>query len=243
MARGNDAHRPARRRRVGGAGDALVRRALRAQQSGRELPAPPRRRARRPRAADARQRGAALGDDARLHEARRGDRFRRRRCSPRRPRAIASSAGSVTHVVAGAAHAAKFATLHRARTPRSRSAASSRAGAASTRRRGEPADVHARRRRRAPSDPLLLYFTSGTTAKPKLVLHTHASYPVGHLSTMYWIGLQPGDVHWNISSPGWAKHAWSSFFAPWNAGATRLRVQLRALRRAARARRARRAAA
>lgn len=69
-------------------------------------------------------------------------------------------------------------------------------------------------------DPLLLYFTSGTTAKPKMVLHTHASYPVGHLSTMYWIGVQPGDVHWNISSPGWAKHAWSSFFAPWNAGAT-----------------------
>lgn len=70
------------------------------------------------------------------------------------------------------------------------------------------------------SDPLLLYFTSGTTAKPKIVQHTHASYPVGHLSTMYWIGLRAGDVHWNISSPGWAKHAWSSFFAPWNAGAT-----------------------
>src|ERR1700712_1148738 len=70
------------------------------------------------------------------------------------------------------------------------------------------------------SDPLFLYFTSGTTSKPKLVLHSHQSYPVGHLSTMYWIGLQPGDVHLNISSPGWAKHAWSSFFAPWNAGAT-----------------------
>jgi acetyl-CoA synthetase len=70
------------------------------------------------------------------------------------------------------------------------------------------------------SDPLLLYFTSGTTAKPKLVLHSHQSYPVGHLSTMYWIGLQRADVHWNISSPGWAKHAWSCFFAPWNAGAT-----------------------
>ena len=70
------------------------------------------------------------------------------------------------------------------------------------------------------ADPLLLYFTSGTTSKPKLVLHSHRSYPVGHLSTMYWIGLKPGDVHFNISSPGWAKHAWSSFFAPWNAGAT-----------------------
>ncbi|HKN53323.1 MAG TPA: AMP-binding protein [Amycolatopsis sp.] len=72
----------------------------------------------------------------------------------------------------------------------------------------------------AASDPLLLYFTSGTTAKPKLVQHTHVSYPVGHLSTMYWIGLEPGDVHLNISSPGWAKHAWSNFFAPWNAEAT-----------------------
>jgi acetyl-CoA synthetase len=70
------------------------------------------------------------------------------------------------------------------------------------------------------SDPLFLYFTSGTTSKPKLVLHDHQSYPVGHLSTMYWIGLKPGDVHWNISSPGWAKHAWSCLFAPWNAGAT-----------------------
>ncbi|MCP3724476.1 AMP-binding protein [Paraburkholderia sp. CNPSo 3272] len=69
------------------------------------------------------------------------------------------------------------------------------------------------------TDPLLLYFTSGTTSKPKLVEHTHESYPVGHLSTMYWIGLVPGDVHWNISSPGWAKHAWSCFFAPWNAQA------------------------
>ncbi len=70
------------------------------------------------------------------------------------------------------------------------------------------------------TDPLLLYFTSGTTAKPKLVSHTHQSYPVGHLSTMYWIGLKAGDVHLNISSPGWAKHAWSNVFAPWNAGAT-----------------------
>ncbi len=72
------------------------------------------------------------------------------------------------------------------------------------------------------ADPLLLYFTSGTTAQPKLVEHTHASYPAGHLSTMYWIGLQPGDVHLNMSSPGWAKHAWSNVYAPWNAGATAL---------------------
>ncbi|MET8047869.1 AMP-binding protein [Streptosporangium sp. NPDC005286] len=72
----------------------------------------------------------------------------------------------------------------------------------------------------APGDPLLLYFTSGTTSRPKLVEHTQVSYPVGHVSTMYWLGLRPGDVHLNISSPGWAKHAWSSFFAPWIAEAT-----------------------
>ena len=72
----------------------------------------------------------------------------------------------------------------------------------------------------APGDRLLLYFTSGTTSRPKLVEHTQVSYPVGHLATMYWLGLQPGDVHLNISSPGWAKHAWSCFFAPWIAEAT-----------------------
>jgi len=70
------------------------------------------------------------------------------------------------------------------------------------------------------TDPLFLYFTSGTTAKPKLVVHTHTSYPIGHLTTLYWLGLRPGDRHLNLSSPGWAKHAWSSFFAPLNAEAT-----------------------
>jgi acetyl-CoA synthetase len=74
-------------------------------------------------------------------------------------------------------------------------------------------------------DLSFLYFTSGTTARPKLVGQTQVSYPVGHLSTMYWLGLQPGDVHLNLSSPGWAKHAWSSFFAPWNAEATVLSLQ------------------
>lgn len=72
----------------------------------------------------------------------------------------------------------------------------------------------------AADDQLFLYFTSGTTSKPKLVEHTMSSYPIGHLSTMYWMGVQPGDVHLNISSPGWAKHAWSNLFAPWLAGAT-----------------------
>ncbi|WP_327267824.1 AMP-binding protein [Streptomyces sp. NBC_01218] len=85
---------------------------------------------------------------------------------------------------------------------------------------GEHSPVYVPDRPTASDEPLMLYFTSGTTARPKLVEHTHVSYPVGHLATMYWIGLRPGDVHLNISSPGWAKHAWSNLFAPWNAEAT-----------------------
>lgn len=73
-------------------------------------------------------------------------------------------------------------------------------------------------------DLLFLYFTSGTTARPKQVAHTHVSYPVGHLSGMYLNGVRPGDRHLNISAPGWAKHAWSSFFVPFNAEATLLAV-------------------
>lgn len=65
------------------------------------------------------------------------------------------------------------------------------------------------------TDPLLLYFTSGTTGNPKMVLHTHSSYPIGHVSTgRYWLDFQPGDLHWNLADTGWAKAAWSSFFAP-----------------------------
>lgn len=73
-------------------------------------------------------------------------------------------------------------------------------------------------------ETLFLYFTSGTTSRPKLVRHTHVSYPVGHLSGMYWNGVRPGDVHLNVSAPGWAKHAWSSFFVPLNAEASVLSV-------------------
>lgn len=69
-------------------------------------------------------------------------------------------------------------------------------------------------------DTLFWFFTSGTTGLPKLVAHTHASYPLGHLTTAAWIGLQPGDKHYNISQPGWAKFAWSCFFAPLNMGCT-----------------------
>jgi len=79
--------------------------------------------------------------------------------------------------------------------------------------------------RRAPrpetgsDDPAFCYFTSGTEGLPKMVIHTHASYPMGHRQTALWLGIEQGKVHWNISSPGWAKHAWSSIFAPWNVGA------------------------
>jgi len=128
------------------------------------------------------------------------------------------SRGGVRHVVTDASGAERFAGLSALRTKLVVGGPvegwfpfdDARAAAA-----GAPPDP-----RTSATDPMLLYFTSGTTAKPKLVLHTQQSYPVGHLSTMYWIGLQEGDVHQNISSPGWAKHAWSSFFAPWNAGAT-----------------------
>ncbi|WP_336660344.1 AMP-binding protein [Leucobacter sp. USHLN153] len=69
-------------------------------------------------------------------------------------------------------------------------------------------------------DPALLYFTSGTTSLPKIVVHSHTSYPLGHLTTLSWLGVRPGDTHLVISAPGWAKHAWSSFFGPWHVGAT-----------------------
>ena len=126
--------------------------------------------------------------------------------------------GNVRHVLVAAGHTAKFDPLPGPYTRITTGAAvdpwqslESAAGYSDSFTPDGPTSA---------GDPVLLYFTSGTTAKPKLVSHSHRSYPVGHLSTMYWIGLQPGDLHWNISSPGWAKHAWSCVFAPWNAGAT-----------------------
>ncbi|MFI2425308.1 AMP-binding protein [Streptomyces sp. NPDC018955] len=127
--------------------------------------------------------------------------------------------GRVRHVIARAADTAKFDEVPGDYT---RIAVGEGAGGS-----WQPyADAHGAAEHFTPDgptlsdDPLMLYFTSGTTARPKLVEHTHTSYPIGHLATMYWIGLRPGDVHLNISSPGWAKHAWSNLFAPWNAEAT-----------------------
>lgn len=87
-----------------------------------------------------------------------------------------------------------------------------------TRRPGRPRFIPDGPTRAA--DPSFCYFTSGTTSLPKLVEHSHAGYGVGHLSSLYWSGLRPGDRHLNLSAPGWAKHSWSSFFVPWAAEAT-----------------------
>ena len=126
--------------------------------------------------------------------------------------------GAVRHVVSDGDGALKFATLPGEYTKLI--VGSDLPGWTRFEQSHSSPDVFTAHEETRAADPLLLYFTSGTTAKPKLVLHSHASYPVGHLSTMYWIGLREDDLHWNISSPGWAKHAWSSVFAPWNAGAT-----------------------
>jgi len=124
--------------------------------------------------------------------------------------------GRVRHVITSSENAAKFAELPGDYT---RIAVGGAPGWQHYEEAYEASAVFAPDGETKASDPLLLYFTSGTTAKPKLVLHSHQSYPVGALSTMYWVGLEPGDVHLNISSPGWAKHAWSCFFTPWVAEA------------------------
>jgi len=69
-------------------------------------------------------------------------------------------------------------------------------------------------------DPCLVYFTSGTVGYPKMVLHTHASYPIGHTITgKYWLDLHEDDLIWNLSEMGWAKAAYSNLFGPWVMGA------------------------
>jgi acetyl-CoA synthetase len=125
--------------------------------------------------------------------------------------------GGVRHVIVGSANVAKFDGLEGSWT---RISLGDDPGWLSIAEAWRESDAFSPEGVTRAEDPLFLYFTSGTTTRPKLVEHTYASYPIGHLSTMYWIGVQPGDRHLNISSPGWAKHAWSSFFAPWNAQAT-----------------------
>ena len=131
--------------------------------------------------------------------------------------------GDVRHIVTEAVHTDKFAHLSGNLTRIAVTASADEAPGWHHYREADSAPAHFTPEGvTMASDPLLLYFTSGTTAQPKLVEHTQVSYPAGHLSTMYWLGLLPGDVHLNISSPGWAKHAWSNVFAPWIAGAAAL---------------------
>jgi len=125
--------------------------------------------------------------------------------------------GGVRHVICNAADTAKFDQVP---GDYSRFSVGEAEGWADVRAAADLEHVPVEHPGTAPGDPLLLYFTSGTTSRPKLVEHTQVSYPVGHLSTMYWLGLQRGDIHLTISSPGWAKHAWSCFFAPWIAEST-----------------------
>lgn len=70
------------------------------------------------------------------------------------------------------------------------------------------------------TDPMMLYFTSGTTAAPKMVPRDHG-YAAAHVATARaWMDLRPGDLHWTLTDTGWAKAAWGLLFAPLLAGAT-----------------------
>lgn len=69
------------------------------------------------------------------------------------------------------------------------------------------------------SDPMLIYFTSGTTGNPKMVLHTHG-YPIGHeVTARFAQSLTDRDLHWTASDTGWAKCAWGKIFGQWIVGA------------------------
>ena len=69
-------------------------------------------------------------------------------------------------------------------------------------------------------DPMLLYFTSGTTGQPKMALHMHGYAHAHTVTGKFWLDLRKGDLHWNLSDTGWGKAAWSSLFGPLGTGAT-----------------------
>jgi len=78
----------------------------------------------------------------------------------------------------------------------------------------------------ASSDPMILFFTSGTVSYPKMVLHP-ATYGLGHVSTArFWHDLRPGDRHWTVTDTGWAKAAWGGLFGQWHERATVAQVAL-----------------
>jgi acyl-coenzyme A synthetase/AMP-(fatty) acid ligase len=84
----------------------------------------------------------------------------------------------------------------------------------------DPAPTSLRREPTRGDESMMIYFTSGTVGYPKMVLHTHTSYPIGHIVTgKYWLDLKPTDLHWNLSDTGWAKAAYSNLFGPWSMGA------------------------
>jgi acetyl-CoA synthetase len=69
------------------------------------------------------------------------------------------------------------------------------------------------------TDPMLIYFTSGTTGEPKMVLHDQ-SYPLGHIVTAsIWQDIRQNDLHFTYSDTGWAKCAWGKIYGQWIAGA------------------------
>ena len=69
------------------------------------------------------------------------------------------------------------------------------------------------------SDPILIYFTSGTVAYPKMVVHTQASLGIGHeITARFWHDLHPGDLHWTITDTGWGKAGWGALFGQWRLG-------------------------